>query len=119
MLLPIINLSAKNMSVSIAESFENWHKEKIYRVLESEIKARAPDLQLMFNGIVDWGWIGEAFCLFFQPGSLFAFFCRAADQPLPMFLRDFGSRHGIRVELAEVDPSVSGLHSPYRQKAID
>jgi len=31
------------------------------------------------------------------------------------FLRDFGSRHGIRVQLGEVDPSRFGRHSPYRE----
>ena len=103
------------MAVVVERSFADLHKEKIYRALGSEIKEQAAGLQLMFNGIVDWGWIDEDFCLFFQPGTLFAVFCTAPGQPFPTFVREFGFRHGINVELSELDPSLSESHRPYRQ----
>jgi hypothetical protein len=103
------------MSDVIDESFKDVHKERIYRTLEQrEIKSQPPQLQFAFKVIIDWGWIGEDFCFFFEPGLLSALFT-APGQPLPMFISDFGSRHDIRIQLKEVDRSRFGSHSPYRE----
>jgi hypothetical protein len=48
-----LELDAAGVSDVIDESFEDRHKEKIYRILERDIKGRAPHLQFLFNAIVD------------------------------------------------------------------
>jgi hypothetical protein len=48
-----LKLDAAGVSDVIDESFEDRHKEKIYRTLERDIKGRAPHLQFLFNAIVD------------------------------------------------------------------
>ena len=100
---------------AVHRSFADLHKERIYRALESAIKSEAPGLGFALTGIVDWGWIGENFCLFFNPGSLFGFWSRP-DQMLARFLRAFGSKHGVQIELRELDARRFGQYSPYRQK---
>ena len=42
------------------------------RVGTLDPSAREPGLMLIFNGVVDWGWIGEGYCLFLNPDSLAA-----------------------------------------------
>lgn len=98
------------------ESLVDSHKERIYRALEREIKAREPGLELIFNGIVDWGWIGEDYCLFLNPNSMTALSVRD-DGPLARFVYDFASRHGINIQFRAVDNERFGVHSPYRQGA--
>jgi hypothetical protein len=98
------------------ESLADSHKERIYRALESEIKAREPGLQLIFNGIVDWSWIGEDYCLFLNSSSLTALSVRAGS-PLAQFVYDFASRHGLNMQFRVVDNERFGMHSPYRQGA--
>ena len=100
---------------AVQNSFGDLHKERIYRALESAINSEAPGLGFALTGIVDWGWIGENFCLFFNPGSLFGFWSRP-DQMLARYLRAFGSKHGIQIELRELDVKRTGRYSPYRQK---
>jgi hypothetical protein len=46
---------------------------------------------------------------------LFGFWSRP-DQMLARYLRAFGSKHGIQIELRELDVKRTGRYSPYRQK---
>lgn len=58
--------------------------------------------------------MSEDFCFFYRPGSLFALYA-APHQEFPRFLREFGSRHGIHVELRELDPGRFETYSAYRR----
>ena len=97
------------------ESLADSHKQRIYQFLESEIKQRDPGLQLVFRGIFDWGWVGESYCLFFNPDSLTALSIRAGS-PLAQFVYDFAFRHGLNIHFRAVDNERFGMHSPYRQR---
>jgi hypothetical protein len=46
---------------------------------------------------------------------LFGFWSRP-DQMLARFLQAFGSKHGVQIELRELDARRFGQYSPYRQK---
>jgi hypothetical protein len=100
--------------VEIIEPLEAEHKQRIYEALRREIKVQDVHLQFMFNGVIDWGWVSEDFCFFYRPGSLLALYA-SPHQEFPTFLRQFGSRHGIHVELRELDPARFETYSAYRQ----
>jgi hypothetical protein len=104
------------MATAVVESFADLHKERIYRELENEIKRSAPDLKLVFDALVDWKWVGGKYCFFFYPGTFFAHFCASPDKPLPVFIREFGMRHGIEMELKTIDPNRYEEGSLFRVK---
>jgi hypothetical protein len=97
----------------IAEPFGTEHKERIYRTMETDVRMlKDPRLKMMFDMLVDWGWVNDVFCLFYQPGSSLN---PALDPSFRIFLRAFSEQHSIQVELREVDPARFGVYSPYRQ----
>lgn len=100
--------------VEIIEPLEAEHKQRVYEALGREIKVQNVRLQLMFKCVIDWGWVDGDFFFFYQPGSLLALYA-APHQEFPTFLREFGSGHGIHVELRESDPARFGTYSAYRQ----
>ncbi len=102
----------------IEESFAELHKERIYRELEIEITRHAPDLKLLFNALVDWKWVDDKYCLFFYPGTIFARFCAAPEMPLAIFVRDFGLRHGVDIELRPINIQQPEDGTPFRAKVI-
>jgi hypothetical protein len=97
------------------KSYADVHREVIYKALESQIRAQAPGFQVMFNEIVAWTWVGEVFCLLFKPKSLFAPRMRP-NQPFVTFLKDFGYRHGVHVELRMANPHGYEKGTPFRQQ---
>jgi hypothetical protein len=103
--------------LQIAEkSYTDAHRDTIYKALESQIRAQAPGFQVMFNEIVDWTWVGEVFCLLCKPNSLFAPWMRP-NQPFATFVKDFGYRHGIHVELRMANPHGYEKGTPFRLEA--
>ena len=82
------------------DSYADAHEDTIYEALESEMKAKAPAFCGLLDEIEAWTWIGEVYCLFPKSKSLFTDRMRS-DQPFSAVVRNFGYRHGFRIQLRD------------------
>ena len=96
------------------DSYADAHEDTIYEALESEMKAKAPAFCGLLDEIEAWTWIGEVYCLFSKPKSLFTDRMRS-DQPFAVFVRNFGYRHGLHIELRTTMPLMCGEGTDFRQ----
>jgi hypothetical protein len=96
------------------DCYADAHRDRIYEALESEIKEKAPTFYGLLDEIEAWTWIGEVYCIFPKSKSLFTDRMRS-DQPFAAVVRNFGYRHGIRIQLRTAMPLGCGGGTDFRQ----